>query len=60
MPLTTPPTPTPNFCRYVEQVDAAAEARQAEFEARKREQNVKARLVLEEQIQERQAGAGRG
>lgn len=45
------------FNAYVDEVDAAAQARQAEFEARKKEQNVNARLVLEEQIRERQVGA---
>jgi len=42
------------FNAYVDEVDAAAQARQADFEARKKEQNVNARLVLEEQIRERQ------
>jgi hypothetical protein len=41
------------FNAYVAEVEAAKEARNVEFEARKREQNVKAREVLEEQIQER-------
>jgi len=45
------------FNAYVDEVDAAAQARQADFEARKKEQNVNARLVLEEQIRERQVGA---
>lgn len=40
------------------QVEAAAEARQQEYEARKREQAVQARLVLEEQIAEKQVGGG--
>lgn len=42
------------FNQYIGQVDAAAGVKQAEFEARKRDLNVKARMVLEEQIQEKQ------
>jgi hypothetical protein len=47
------------FHKYIDEVDAAAEARISEFEARRREQNVKARRVLEEQIQEKQVGRRR-
>ena len=45
------------FNAYVSEVEAAKEARHIEFEARRREQNVKAREVLEEQIQERRVRA---
>lgn len=42
------------FNKYVDEVETAAEARRAEHEARQRELNIKARLVLEEQMQEKQ------
>lgn len=41
------------FNQFVAQSEAAAEARAVAEEARRREQNVKARLVLEEQMAER-------
>lgn len=42
------------FNQYIGQVDAAADARKAEFEARRRELNIRARMVLEEQILEKE------
>lgn len=40
----------------MEESEAAAAAREAEFQARRREQAVRARQVLEEQMEERKVG----
>ena len=42
------------FNTYVEQSAAAAEAREVEYQQRRREMNVKARQVLEEQMHDKQ------
>lgn len=42
------------YNKYVHETDLAAVAREEEAQARRREQNCKARLVLEEQMQEKQ------